>query len=119
MQGFHYRHVESWDLLNRLVATDPVRWPEGLDGIVREDLDGGWWRLFWNGTARTVPIAADLVAPAPPFPTWPRHCWTLVRTMPHGYWSDSAGWQINEARWLRALEAHVLRREAQPQEKAT
>lgn len=119
MAGFHYRHAESWALLRRLVAADPVRWPAGIDGLVEAELDDGWWWLFWNGTAETVPIPARFAEPAPPWPTWPRHCWTTIRGMPHGYWSDTAGWQINETRWLRALRAHVEARERQSQQRET
>lgn len=119
MRGFHYRHAESWALLARLLATDPLKWPQGLDGIVIEHLDGGWWSFAWNGTDAEIEVPSNAPWNGPPVKLWPRHCRTDVKGMPQGLWSDSAGWQDHEARWLRALEAHVVRRELQQQTKET
>lgn len=102
MDGFHYRHAESMALLARLGPLDIVR---------VERLDGGHWSFAWNGTPHRISTPAHTRWTAPPVDLDPRHCVTFLHGLPYGLWSDSAGWQWEEARWLAALAAHVTARE--------
>lgn len=117
LRGFHYRHGESMALLARFALSQANRFPAGLDGIMSERLDDGW-SFAWNGTTTDHREPAHTPWSAPPIRIWPRHCMTFVKGLPYGYWSDQAGWQDSEARWLHALEAHVVRLERQPKERS-
>lgn len=107
LEGLHYRVFESMALLARFVATDPKRWPQGLAGVVADQLDGGWWSFAWNGTAQAIEAKGAHTVHR----VWPGHCMTFIAGMPRGLWHATGGWQDHETRWLRALTNHITARE--------